>query len=288
MKVVSPFIRIFLLKTIWSFRVLFAGGRFSRAQYLCRGLFSGALRYWRVLEFSYILDRLPKQKGLKVLDISSPKILSFYLAHKYGQDVTGIDIWEEEIIFWRDILKRVDSSGTLAAHVELRVEDGTCLSLDDESFDCVYSVSAIEHFDDSGDTKALQEISRILKTGGIAVITVPYSEKGHDVFKSEDVYHKKFSSAPVFYERWYDQEMLKERLLKDSGLELVDFRLGYEKYICLHHKVITKSYKLPYPIRILWNAFEPFLGPLNLRATSELSKRKEGVALLTLRKTKEK
>lgn len=288
MKVLSPFAEIFLLKTIWSFKVLFSGGRFSRTQFLCRGLFSGALRYWRVLEFAYTLDRLPKRKKLKILDISSPKILSFYLARKYGHQVTAIDIWDEEIEFWKEILGRIDSRRNMAARIELLIEDGTCLSLENESFDCVYSVSSIEHFDDSGDTKALREISRVLKKGGIAVITVPYDENGHEVFKGEDVYHKKFTSEPVFYERWYDKDLLQERLLRDSGLELIDFRLGFEKYICLHHKIITKSYKLPYPIRILWNAVEPFLGLLNLRATFKLSTRKEGVALLTLWKPKEK
>jgi len=287
MKVFAPFAEIFLLKTIWSFKVLLSGGPFSRTQFLCRGLFSGALRYWRVLEFAYILDRLPKQEKLKILDISSPKILSFYLARKHEQRVTAIDIWGEEIVFWKEILKRIDGKGNMAANINLLIEDATCLSLENESFDCVYSVSSIEHFDDSGDTKALREISRVLKKGGIAVITVPYDENGHEVFKGEDVYHKKFTSEPVFYERWYDKDLLQERLLRDSGLELIDFRLGFEKYICLHHKIITKSYKLPYPIRILWNAIDPFIGLINLRATLKLNTRKEGVALLTLSKPKQ-
>jgi SAM-dependent methyltransferase len=284
MKIVRPFAEIFFLKTIWSIKILFSPGRFARAQFLSRAMFSGALRYWRVWEFAYALDSLPKRRNLKILDISSPKILAFYAARKYGHEITGIDIWNEELVMWRDMLRRIGNLRNAAGRVQLAIEDATCLAHADESFDAVYSISAIEHIDGMGDAKAIKEVSRVLKKGGVAVLTVPYDEKGYDVFKNEDVYRKKFTAAPVFYERWYSRDMLQERLLKDSGLELVDLRLGFEKCLRLHHKVIAKAHRLPYPIRILWSTVDPVIGLLNLRVSADLRTRKEGVALLTLRK----
>jgi SAM-dependent methyltransferase len=52
--------------------------------------------------------------------------------------------------------------------------DARSMGFADATFDQVISISTIEHID--GDMKAMQEISRILKRGGSAVITVPYGK----------------------------------------------------------------------------------------------------------------
>jgi hypothetical protein len=57
-------------------------------------------------------------------------------------------------------------------HLEARVCDGTNLEFPDRSFDLAFSFSSIEHF--GGHTQAvesLKEMFRVLKPGGIAVIT---------------------------------------------------------------------------------------------------------------------
>ncbi len=278
MQVISHFIKIFLLKTNWSIRVLLAGSR------LCTKLFLKALRYWRVFEFPYTLARLPQREGLAILDISSPKILAFYIAQKYGHKVVAIDIWEEEIAFWKKILKLTGLPRRITGNVSLAIADATCLSYDDESFDFVYSISVIEHIDDFGDTRALQEISRVLKKGGIAVVTVPFDQNGYDVFKSERVYHKAHASSPVFYERWYSPQQLQARLLVSSKLKVENLQLAFEKYLPLHHTYIPKLLQSSWFVRNLWNTFEPFVALLNLDVSSALEVRKEGIALITLRK----
>lgn len=278
MKVLSHFIRIFLLKTSWSIRVLLTGSG------LCTKLFLRALRYWRVFEFPYTLAQLPPHERLAILDISSPKILAFYMAQKYGHNVSAVDIWEEEIAFWKKILKLAGNPRRIAGKVSLAIADATRLAYEDESFDFVYSISVIEHIDDFGDTKALQEISRVLKKGGIAVVTVPFDQNGYDVFKSEGVYHKTYATSPVFYERWYNPEQLQARLVASSGLEVEDLQLAFEKYLPLHHTCIPKLLKSSWFVRNLWSAFEPFVALLNLDISPTLQARKEGIALITLRK----
>ena len=70
--------------------------------------------------------------------------------------------------------------------------DGTKLEFPSESFDTAFSFSSIEHFGDSGDGKnnhsgalrSLKEIERVLKPGGLAVITTEYiiNDKEHPEF----------------------------------------------------------------------------------------------------------
>jgi SAM-dependent methyltransferase len=70
--------------------------------------------------------------------------------------------------------------------------DGTKLEFPSESFDTAFSFSSIEHFGDSGDGKnnhsgalrSLKEMERVLKPGGLAVITTEYiiNDKEHPEF----------------------------------------------------------------------------------------------------------
>jgi SAM-dependent methyltransferase len=65
--------------------------------------------------------------------------------------------------------------------------DGTKLEFPSESFDIAFSFSSIEHFggkNHSGSLRALQEIERVLKPGGLAVITTEYiiNDKEHPEF----------------------------------------------------------------------------------------------------------
>ena len=65
--------------------------------------------------------------------------------------------------------------------------DGTKLEFPSESFDIAFSFSSIEHFagrNHSGALRSLQEIERVLKPGGLAVITTEYiiNDKEHPEF----------------------------------------------------------------------------------------------------------
>jgi SAM-dependent methyltransferase len=67
--------------------------------------------------------------------------------------------------------------------------DGTNLEFPSESFDIAFSFSSIEHFDGggknhSGALRSLREIERVLKPGGLAVITTEYiiNDKKHPEF----------------------------------------------------------------------------------------------------------
>src|SRR5439155_4278315 len=65
--------------------------------------------------------------------------------------------------------------------------DGTKLEFPSESFDIAFSFSSIEHFggkNHSGALRSLKEMERVLKPGGLAVITTEYiiNDKEHPEF----------------------------------------------------------------------------------------------------------
>jgi SAM-dependent methyltransferase len=123
----------------------------------------------RVAEYPYVFSQLSRYPDIKsVLDIGSAfSLLPIQLA-TLGYRVTGLDI--------------IDSGDTYHPNFVQIVSDLFDNKLPDNSFDAVVSVSTIEHmgfgvFGDKvipdADVRAFEIVHRLLKPGGIAIITVP-------------------------------------------------------------------------------------------------------------------
>jgi hypothetical protein len=136
----------------------------------------------RIVEFPWLLSRLSAGNG-KLLDAGSALNHDFLVHHPVlrQKEVTIMTLAPEEICFWRD--------GISYIYGDLR---RTCLR--DNYFDYVASISTIEHIgmnntlfytEDTGRNEndptaylsAVHELRRILKPGGISLITVPYGER---------------------------------------------------------------------------------------------------------------
>ncbi len=105
----------------------------------------------------------------------------------------------------------------------IKVRDET-LPFASSSFDVVYTASSIEHFDpdNNGDMKAISEAFRVLKPGGLFIITIPvYKEyisnryAGHPIHPPEKIYnedeYKKrflelFKEEKVEYWKWSEKK----------------------------------------------------------------------------------
>ncbi len=134
----------------------------------------------RLAEYPYVFSQLAKYPEIKtVLDIGSAfSLLPIQLA-TLGYQVTGLDI--------------IDSGDTYHPNFVQVVSDLFDNKIPDNSFDAVISISTIEHmgfgvFGDKvipdADVRAFEIVHRLLKSGGIAVITVP-------VVDATNPWHKK-------------------------------------------------------------------------------------------------
>jgi len=102
--------------------------------------------------------------GGSALEIGPGSGLYLPMLARHAARVVTVDI---ESVY----LEQAKQSGNLPENVEFRLDDITHSSLADNTFDLILCTEVIEHIADS--SAALREIGRILKPGGIAIITTP-------------------------------------------------------------------------------------------------------------------
>jgi SAM-dependent methyltransferase len=124
---------------------------------------------------------------------SGREAILFYLANKvkrvYATDLYKVKDWMEAAPsdFPENPKKYAPFPYKEDALTVLRM-DGTKLEFPSESFDIAFSFSSIEHFgggkNHSGALRSLREMERVLKPGGLAVITTEYiiNDKEHPEF----------------------------------------------------------------------------------------------------------
>ena len=88
---------------------------------------------------------------------------SYYLAANGAKEVVGIDVAADAVEYAK--------TRYIHENLEFVQMNSTELSFGDESFDVVTSFQVIEHIEDAD--KFLQQMPRVLKSGGIALISTP-------------------------------------------------------------------------------------------------------------------
>jgi len=204
-----------------SFKYLLRGNLYYFLRYLLN-----EINYWRHVEFAYVYEKIDS-KGKKILDISSAKAFAFFLAE--NNKVESVDIWEKEI----DRCKKSEiilNDKKISSNLNLQVADARRLPYPDNYFDYIYSISVIEHIKEEGDSIVIKEMERVLKKGGKCILTMPYNFLGYNVFRKEDVYKNKFTNKKMFFERKYDLNTARYRIIDKTKLKLINLELYKEKY----------------------------------------------------------
>lgn len=198
-------------------------GKVRRGMYLLMR----PIDYWRVFEFPIALDFLQPTRGERILDESSPKLFALYLASKFHSVVYPMDIYDDQGL--TDTLTYKKWTGEKDLHPVQA--DMRLLPFPDDTFDKVFSISALEHVFPAkgGDVIALLEAARGLKYGGLAVFTVPFTKQHSIEYLKKDVYERKRTSPneKLFYQRRYDAESLRTLLGQCPVLELES-----QEFIC--------------------------------------------------------
>jgi SAM-dependent methyltransferase len=179
---------------------------------------SYSLRYWlvggpdysRAVEYPLVSRLLEVSPGQALLDVGAGRRADFArLMAQRGVRVTAIDA-------------REDVGADVGPHVGLRVlrADATQLSFDVGSFDRVAAISTVEHIEND-EPAAMRELARVLAPGGRLVVTVPYNPlKRAELFARDGVYGR--TGDRVFFAHIYDDEALEERIVRPTGLRVVE------------------------------------------------------------------
>jgi SAM-dependent methyltransferase len=113
-----------------------------------------------------VLSRfIPRERSVTILDFGCGKghVLSEIRRINPHATLIGVDVSEEAVTGARE---RVSTARFSA------IEDGGPLPLSDASVDFAFSSEVLEHVYDT--ENAFREVSRVLRPGGRALITVPY------------------------------------------------------------------------------------------------------------------
>jgi SAM-dependent methyltransferase len=218
--------------------------------------------YWRYAEFSYVARQLALPTGARVLDLGSPKDLAAMLAHGRGYAVVATDILDSAVRLSARYCAALGIAGDGAGLVRSEVVDGRRLPYADDSFEAAFSVSVVEHIPDGGDRDAMQELARVVRPGGLIVVTTPYAPIYRETFVDRPVYERAQHSVgePVFYERHYDDAALHARLIDLAGTELVNLERWGEGAIRMERLLSRAG-----PIRTAASPLEPLLASRCLR-----------------------
>ncbi len=133
--------------------------------------FTGLEKY---LAINRRLDKLYKrhlERGeKKILEIGCARGKQLiYFAKEFGYDVYGVDISEKGVEIAKNNLETAGIQGTILC------QDIFQTTLEEKSFDIVYSMGLIEHFENPSDI--INVHLRLLKEGGILLISIPNYKK---------------------------------------------------------------------------------------------------------------
>jgi len=174
---------------------------------------AASTRYYAENERRLFTDHFPALAGLRILktdlwdEAKNTRILAW--ASDRGARAYGVDISEPTV---------VQAHAAFNGHaLRSAVSDVRALPFRDASFDAIYSMGTIEHFDET--EHAVEEMARVLKPGGRAIVGVP---NRHDPFL-RPLLATALQALGLYaygYEKSYSRRALRE-MLERAGLTVV-------------------------------------------------------------------
>ena len=202
------------------------------------------------------------------------------LARHRGYEVVATDILPAAVLLSRRYGSAQGLEGQGPGRVHSEVQDARALAYGDETFDAVYSVSVLEHIPDDGDSAAMRELIRVVRAGGVVVVTVPYDRSYRETFVRGPVYERKpLGSETIFYERHYDREALIKRLLSLGTTEVADLSFWGEGTVRMESLLDRLG-----PLRLPLSPLEAFLAAVHLRQVEPDGWEHPMAAFFTLRR----
>ena len=118
-------------------------------------------------------DRFPVQAGDRVLDMGCGAGRHAFALYRRGADVVALDLDEAELKDVAGMFAAMRDEGEAPAGATASAVRGSAYDLpfEDEAFDRVVAAEVLEHLPQ--DERAMRELFRVLKPGGLIAVTVP-------------------------------------------------------------------------------------------------------------------
>jgi ubiquinone/menaquinone biosynthesis C-methylase UbiE len=184
-------------------------------------------------------------KDKVVLDVACGEGYGSYLLSKYSKKVVGIDIDYDVINFAsREYIN--NNLEFIVGNVNNLPIKGKCI------FDLIVSFETIEHINEKNQIKFLTEVKRLLKPGGVLIISTPNKSLYTDVLKNRNKFHVKefylnefndflkkyFQNVKIMGQKIYSSSYIWDKD-KNYG-DFIEFELAYENNRLLPSKTEKK------------------------------------------------
>ena len=217
----------------------------------------------RYFEFDFMWHTIEKVEIHSYLDVSSPRLFPLMVVNRTPGLVADLinpdkeDI--ESTISWAESFNLTDR----CRFHERLVDD---VSIDNNFFDVITSISVIEHIPD--DKKAIQKLWDLLKPGGRLLISVPCAAKASEEYINQDTYKllNKDEKGFVYWQRYYDEDLIRKQIFSITG-EPVRFAIYGERRQGSYSKNMTE--KRENPLYQYWR--EPFMMGIEYEFRNKIS-----------------
>lgn len=168
----------------------------------------------RYFEFDFMWSTIRRLDIDSYLDVSSPRLFPLMVVDRVpGLIADLINPDRKDLaatISWAKSLNIADRCRVYPNRIEeAPVEIG--------SFDLITSISVVEHIPD--DTAAIRKMWDLLRPGGLLLVTVPCAAMASEEYINVDEYEllEADERGFVFWQRYYDEELLDQRIFSVTG-----------------------------------------------------------------------
>lgn len=191
----------------------------------------------RYFELDFMWAALRDVPFRRYLDVSSPRLLPMLLLS------TKPDVYAELLNPDKsDLEVTAELSRATRLSSRCRLQNSTVADADlpPLGFEVITSVSVLEHIPE--DSEAVRAMWRCLAPGGRLLLTVPCANEGYEEYVSRDVYGvlQPRPDGFTFWQRFYDQRQLEERVFSITGLPVRSSVFG-EKEAGLYSRNVSQK-----------------------------------------------